>query len=86
MGGLHIYAPPAIKRRIWAADCPVCGKWTRLMGFFYEWHGWTTICLRCGDRWSDGEIHERPFMRGWRQKSVADAKAHWRRAALAEEE
>lgn len=34
-------------------------------------------CCHCGDRWSDGELWPRPFMRGWRAKSVASARQHW---------
>jgi hypothetical protein len=84
MSGVHICAPPVTRRRIVGMDCPCCGKWTRVMQFFYEWYGASCTCLRCGDRWSDGERLERPFARGWRAKSIADAKKHWRAMNVAE--
>lgn len=31
-------------------------------------------CLGCGDMWTDGEMHDRPFARGWRQENIKDAK------------
>ena len=43
-------------------------------GMFY---GSLFYCCHCGDGWGDGERMERPFQRGWRQKSIADAKQHW---------
>jgi hypothetical protein len=59
-------------------DCPTCAKSRFAVGWFYEWHGWTITCLRCGDSWGDGYRLERPFMRGWRKKAVARVKKWWR--------
>ena len=85
MGHVHIYAPVSTRKRIIAGVCPTCARWTRFIGLFYEWYGWHETCLRCGDQWSDGELLERPFARGWRQCSIDAAKEHYR-AALAEGE
>jgi len=76
---VYVCSPISTHRRIVAGECPTCGKWTRFMGFFYEWYGWHETCLRCGDKWSDGELLERPFMRGWRAKNIEAAKKEWRR-------
>jgi hypothetical protein len=36
-----------------------------------------TTCTNCGDSWGDGELLSRPFVRGWRQKSIDRAVARW---------
>jgi hypothetical protein len=77
-GSVHIHSPEVIERRIVAGDCPTCGKWTRFVGFFYEWYGWFETCLRCGDQWSGGELLERPFKPRWREENIRNAKKHWR--------
>jgi hypothetical protein len=47
----------------------------------YElWHGPTVWCCKCGDSWGDGELLERPFLRGWRKDAVRDARRLWDRA------
>lgn len=79
MTAIHIYAPPVTRRFVLARTCPDCGKRTRMLGFYYEWHGATVTCLRCGREWRDGEWMPLPFMRGARAHSIAAAKAHWRR-------
>ena len=81
MTNLHIYAPPAIERRIVADICPDCGKRSRFICFFYEWHGWSETCLRCGRHFEDGEWMPLDFVRGSRQKSIDAAKERWRRNA-----
>lgn len=76
---VHINAPPAVERKIVTTHCPTCKRSRRMLGWLYEWYGWTLTCLGCGDRWTEGEMHERPFRRGWRAQSKASAKARWRR-------
>lgn len=41
------------------------------------YYGPTYICCHCGDRWSDGELLERPFARGWREPTIQRAKKRW---------
>lgn len=79
MTTVHIYAPPATSRFVLAMTCPDCGKRTRMLGWDYEWHGATVVCLRCGREWQDGEWMALPFMRGARQHNIYEAKARWRR-------
>lgn len=67
------------QRRLERCDCPTCKRRTFFVAFFQDWYGWDAICLKCGDRWQDGEMCERPFMRGWRKKSIESAKRTWRK-------
>ncbi len=55
-------------------DCPTCERPRRMFGSFAEWYGTTWTCAGCGDQWSDGERHERPFAPGWRRRSVEYAR------------
>jgi len=61
-----------LERRI--RDCPTENAPRRMVGSFAAYYGWTITCLGCGDRWQDGERGERPFARGWRQRSIAHAE------------
>lgn len=54
--------------------CPTCERRRRMLFQFQEWYGGTFTCTGCGDRWTDGQMHERPFRRGWRGKQIAGAK------------
>lgn len=78
---VHIYAPKPTHRFILAKVCPDCGKRTRMLGWAYEWYGANLTCLRCGRHWDSGEWMPLPFIRGARQKSIAEAKARWRRGS-----
>ncbi len=69
------YSRIAIRR----CYCSNCESRTFFLGFFQDWYGRDEICLRCGDRWQDGEFCERPFLRGWRKKSIEGAKREYRR-------
>ena len=53
--------------------CPTCKTERGFLLVHYEWYGWDETCLFCGDRWADGQMIERPFLRGWRAQHVADA-------------
>ena len=57
--------------------CPVELRRRRFAAFSDDWYGATWTCLGCGDRWTDGEMHERPFRPGWRMANVAEAKRTW---------
>lgn len=63
------------ERRI--AMCPVEHKRRRIYCRFQHWYGWEMYCLGCGDRWADGELGSRPFMRGWRKEAIARHKRYW---------
>lgn len=41
------------------------------------YYGPTLTCLGCGDSWSGGERHERPFKRAWRAEAIAAAHRAW---------
>jgi len=71
-----ICRPPSFPiRRILA--CPTCKQRRRMAGRDATWYGPTLTCLGCGDSWTCGEMHDRPFQRGWRAKSVTAAKRAW---------
>jgi len=82
---LHICAPAPTERKLMRMECPTCKRRTFFTVWFYEWYGPSETCLRCGEHWNDGERSERPFARGWRQRSIADAKRMWRAAAAVKE-
>ena len=62
--------------------CPTEDKRRRSYERFQHWYGWESTCLGCGDRWQDGEMGSRPFMRGWRKDAIARAKGHWDRVTV----
>ena len=74
---IHIHAPRPVEvlRRI--HRCPTCERRRRFVALVYEWYEATWTCCGCGDAWTDGERHERPFLRGWRAKPIAKAKRAW---------
>lgn len=78
MAELHIHAPKADERQLYRLKCPTCKKPRFFLAWFYDWYGWDQTCLGCGEHWSGGEMCERPFMRGWRKKSIDAAKKRWR--------
>jgi hypothetical protein len=78
MSYVHIYAPPVVEKRIVRTTCPDCGKPTRMLCFFQEWHGWSSTCIRCGRHWDDGEWIPFEFYRNARRDSIASAKRRWR--------
>ena len=40
------------------------------------YYGPTVLC-ECGDGWSDGFLHERPFLRGWRKREQERFEKDW---------
>lgn len=70
---LHVYAPP-VTRFCSVNHCPVCERPRRMLGEFAEWHGTTWTCCGCGDKWTEGEMHERPFSPGWRKQNIEHAR------------
>lgn len=73
MSIVHIYAP-ATTTECAVIDCPVCQRPRRMLAQHAEWYGYTITCAGCGDKWSDGEMHDRPFERGWRRQSIEYAR------------
>lgn len=57
--------------------CPMCECTTETVTRDDGWYGRVVMCCRCGDSWSDGELHERPFARGWRQRAIAKHRSLW---------
>lgn len=62
------------------AQCPTCGSAQRMAGFLQLWYGQTLTCLGCGDRWTDGEMHPRPFKPRWRAENKTAAQRWWDKA------
>jgi hypothetical protein len=60
----------------WCAvnECPTCERQRRMLAQFQEWYGTTWTCAGCGDRWSEGEQHARPFVPGWRRENIEHAR------------
>lgn len=50
-------------------SCPTCERPRRMLGQFQEWYGTTWTCCGCGEQWTDGEMHGRPFCPGWRKEN-----------------
>jgi hypothetical protein len=42
-----------------------------------DWYAAICTCLCCGETWSEGYLHERPFERAWRQKKIAQVIQHF---------
>lgn len=84
VGVVHIYAPQPVMKFVSSGQCPDCKRRTRFIGVYYEWHGPTSTCLRCGRRWEDSEWMPLDFERGARQKSIDRAKRAFRMATCAD--
>lgn len=66
--------------------CPICKRKTRFVqqintGYYSP----IFTCCSCGDSWSDGELHPRPFKPRWRQEAVRHAQKRWATALSAKE-
>jgi hypothetical protein len=76
-GGVICSGPRDVVRR-YVMRCWNCQTNRRVVsvwqGVFY---GSIQYCCHCGDGWGGGERLERPFMRGWRQKAIAQARKYW---------
>lgn len=77
-GNAIVCSPTIVARRIVRGHCPNCNRRTFFAGWFQVWYGWHETCLKCGDRWQDGEALQRPFMPRWRQESIEGARKAWR--------
>lgn len=74
VGIIHICYARKDKEKANVSYCPTCKKRRRFYSWFQEWYGWTSTCTGCGEKWSDGEMHDRPFSPGWRKENIAYAK------------
>jgi hypothetical protein len=61
--------------------CPTEQRRRRHSGRDAAWYGTTWTCCGCGDSWTEGERHPRPFQRGWRTKAITAARQTWEAAA-----
>ena len=66
--------------------CPVEDRRRRMAGYDAPWYGVTITCLGCGDMWTDGQMHPRPFKPRWRKENIAAAREWWDKAAGLTEE
>lgn len=80
-GYCHVFAPEVTDRAIHVGHCPDCNRRSRFIGFFQDWFGWRSTCLRCGRSWDGGEWLQLDFVRGSRRKSIESAKRRWRSLA-----
>ena len=72
---IYVCTAEAIYWSIRRWKCPNCGK-RRMLVETFEWYDALVSCLKCGDQWSGGERLERPFARGWRERSVDQLESH----------
>lgn len=49
------------------------------MCWHQPWYGSMFTCLRCGERWVDGEMLERPFAPRWRKDNIKCAEKFYRK-------
>ncbi len=73
---LNLCRPDSLPVRT-TTRCPVCKSEQRMAGFLQLWYGQTATCLNCGDMWTDGEMHPRPFKPRWRSENIAAAQKWW---------
>jgi hypothetical protein len=57
--------------------CPTENRRRRMAGHLALWYGATITCLGCGDSWTDGEMHPRPFRPRWREDAIARGRKAW---------
>lgn len=69
-----------LRRKVGCPVCEIADAPTVVSYPGSPYYGPDTTCTCCGDKWSDGELWERPFQRGWRQESIAAAAADWEAA------
>jgi hypothetical protein len=72
---LHINWTRYSETKCAVIDCPTCARPRRMLAEFQDGYGWTVTCAGCGDMWTDGEMHGRPFAPGWRRERIKRARA-----------
>lgn len=78
-GDVIVCSPATYLLRL-TLDCPTCVGKTDHVGADALWYGLTVTCCSCGDSWTEGELHPRPFQRGWRKAAVDAALRRWNAA------
>jgi hypothetical protein len=74
MTAIHINFARYSKTFCAVNECPTCERPRRMLAQFQEWYGTTWTCVGCGDKWTDGERHERPFAPEWRKENIGAAR------------
>lgn len=77
---LHVNAPASFPGRR-HLNCVTCRTVTRFAVREYGWYAPLLTCCNCGDSWSDGWRHQRPFRRDWRKNAIARAEQTWAEAS-----
>jgi hypothetical protein len=81
-GNVIVCGPPrGVYKRIKSKRCPSCEE---EHGFVERWDGayyGVTLYGSCGDTWSDGYRHTRPFARYWRRDAQSRFQSMWDHAA-----
>jgi len=62
------------------AHCPTCKKLRYFLFEVWQWYGGYLTCLKCGEKFFEGERMERPFCPGWRQSNIKAAKKFYRQS------
>jgi len=65
--------------------CPTCKKKRFFVRQMWEWYGLYDTCLKCGEKYFEGERMDRPFCRGWRKGNIDSAKKFYRQVKKAED-
>ncbi len=71
---IHINRPQWSRVECAVIDCPTCDRPRKMLAQFQDWYGWTMTCAGCGDTWTDGQMHPRPFAPGWRREGREHAR------------
>lgn len=74
MLSIHVNWARKDQERSMVKPCPTCERRRLMYGWLQHWYGWHVTCTGCGDEWTDGEMHERPFRPRWRAENIASAK------------
>jgi hypothetical protein len=72
---IHINRVRYSRTECMTTHCPTCDRMRRMSAQWAEWYGWKLTCAGCGETWSDGEMHVRPFAPGWRRENREHARA-----------
>jgi hypothetical protein len=78
-GYFHLHAPQPDTVALVRKRCPTCERRRYFVMMHTPWYGVSGTCLHCGDSWEDGERLERPFVPGWRNRAIRDARDRYRR-------
>jgi hypothetical protein len=66
--------------KVWIAKgyCPTCKKDRYFFREVWEWYGLYDTCLKCGEKYFEGDRMDRPFCPGWRKHNIKKAKQLYR--------